>query len=111
MRKALIALVVLAVFFAFQSGNLPAQAPAGPDGQVVEPVPPPAEVPHGEEDHGEGGGHGGPVVPVLLGLVIVLAAAKLGGELFERVGQPAVLGELIFGMILGNLTLAGFGWF
>lgn len=111
MRKALIALVVLAVFFAFHSGNLPAQAPAGPDGQVVEPVPPPAEVPHGEEDHGEGGGHGGPVVPVLLGLVIVLATAKLGGELFERVGQPAVLGELIFGMILGNLTLAGFGWF
>ena len=54
------------------------------------------------------GGHGGPVVPVLLGLVIILAAAKLGGELFERIGQPAVLGELIFGMALGNLTLLGF---
>lgn len=56
----------------------------------------------------EGGGHGGPVVPVLLGLVVILAAAKLGGELFERIGQPAVLGELIFGMALGNLTLVGF---
>jgi Kef-type K+ transport system membrane component KefB len=53
--------------------------------------------------------HGGPVVPVLLGLVIVLAAAKLGGELFERFGQPAVLGELIFGMAIGNLALLGFG--
>jgi Kef-type K+ transport system membrane component KefB len=59
----------------------------------------------------EGGGHGGPVVPVLLGLVVVLAAAKLGGELFERIGQPAVLGELIVGMLLGNLALAGFGTF
>ncbi len=53
--------------------------------------------------------HGGPVVPVLLGLVLILAAAKLGGEVFERIGQPAVLGELIFGMVLGNLGLLGFG--
>lgn len=54
-----------------------------------------------------GGGHGGPVVLVLLGLVVILAAAKLGGELFERIGQPAVLGELICGMLLGNLALLG----
>lgn len=60
---------------------------------------------------GSGHGHGGPVVPVLLGLVIVLGAAKLGGELFERLGQPAVLGELVFGMVLGNLSLAGFSGF
>src|SRR5690349_4989899 len=59
----------------------------------------------------EGEGHGGPVVPVLLGLVIVLAAAKLGGELFERLGQPAVLGELIFGMVLGSLGLLGIDTF
>ncbi|HET6344508.1 MAG TPA: hypothetical protein VFH51_06225, partial [Myxococcota bacterium] len=52
--------------------------------------------------------HCGPVVPVLLGLVLILAAAKLGGEVFERMGQPAVLGELIFGMVLGNLGLLGF---
>jgi Kef-type K+ transport system membrane component KefB len=54
-------------------------------------------------------GHGGPVVPVLLGLVVILAAAKMGGEIFERLGQPAVLGELSFGILLGNLALAGFG--
>ncbi len=53
-------------------------------------------------------GHGGPVVPVLLGLVIILLAAKLGGELFERIHQPSVLGELIFGMAIGNLALLGF---
>jgi len=39
--------------------------------------------------------------------VIVLAAAKLGGEIFERMGQPAVLGELVFGVLLGNLNLLG----
>jgi Kef-type K+ transport system membrane component KefB len=33
----------------------------------------------------------------------------VGGEIFERVGQPAVLGELLFGMLLGNLALFGFG--
>jgi Kef-type K+ transport system membrane component KefB len=108
MRKALIALAVLAVFLIFQSGEVPAQAPGSAQAHAAQPVP---DGSHGEDGHGEGGGHGGPVVPVLLGLVIVLAAAKLGGELFERVGQPAVLGELLFGMILGNLALAGIGWF
>lgn len=58
----------------------------------------------------EGSGHhGGPVVPVLLALIVMLTAAKLGGELFERIHQPAVLGELVFGLVLGNLSLVGFG--
>ena len=53
------------------------------------------------------GGHGGPVLNVLLELIIVLLAAKLGGDLFERIKQPAVLGELVIGMIIGNLSLVG----
>ncbi|HEX7181922.1 MAG TPA: cation:proton antiporter [Thermoanaerobaculia bacterium] len=65
----------------------------------------------GQEAHPETASHGGPVIPVLLGLVVVLVAAKLGGELFERFGQPAVLGELILGMVLGNLALVGVGSF
>jgi len=48
---------------------------------------------------------------ILLALVIILLAAKLGGDLCERVKQPAVLGELIFGVILGNVYLLGFGGF
>lgn len=48
------------------------------------------------------------VVPLLLGLTIVLGAAKLGGWLATRIGQPAVLGELIAGILIGNLALAGF---
>ncbi|HET6638794.1 MAG TPA: cation:proton antiporter [Gemmatimonadota bacterium] len=38
-------------------------------------------------------------------LLVVLIAAKLAGELFERIGQPAVLGELVAGMILGGSAL------
>jgi Kef-type K+ transport system membrane component KefB len=45
---------------------------------------------------------------VLVGVAVILIVAKLGGELFERMKQPAVLGELIVGIIIGNLTLAGF---
>lgn len=59
------------------------------------------------EDHG-GGGHASPVTPVLLGLVIIMIAAKIGGEIAERVSQPAVLGELVAGVILGNLVLLGY---
>ncbi len=55
--------------------------------------------------------HADPVTAVLLALAVILAGAKLGGDLAERVGQPAVLGELLVGIMLGNLGLAGVGWF
>lgn len=48
-------------------------------------------------------------MPTLLGgLAILLAAAKLGGDLTTRARQPAVLGELVAGVLLGNLGLVGF---
>ncbi len=37
----------------------------------------------------------------LLNLVLVLLAAWLGGNLATRLGYPSVLGELIFGIVLG----------
>ena len=52
--------------------------------------------------------HADPVASLALALVVILLAAKLGGDLAIRVGQPAVLGELVVGVVLGNLTLAGF---
>lgn len=58
----------------------------------------------------EGSGHVDPVAPVLMALIIILGVAKLGGELFVRIGQPAVLGELIGGVVLGNLILLHPGW-
>lgn len=45
---------------------------------------------------------------VLIGIALMLVVAKLGGELFERLQQPAVLGELCAGMLLGNLVIFGF---
>jgi Kef-type K+ transport system membrane component KefB len=45
---------------------------------------------------------------VLLAIVVILVAAKIGGDVMVRLGQPAVLGELIFGIIVGNLYLFGF---
>jgi Kef-type K+ transport system membrane component KefB len=38
---------------------------------------------------------------LLLDLVIIYAAAKIGGELAERFGQPSVLGELLGGIVVG----------
>ncbi|HSJ09939.1 MAG TPA: cation:proton antiporter [Longimicrobiales bacterium] len=38
-------------------------------------------------------------------LVAILVAAKLLGELAEKVGQPAVLGELLAGVLLGSSVL------
>jgi Kef-type K+ transport system membrane component KefB len=53
-------------------------------------------------------GHGSQEVSnVLLGLIIILLAAKIGGDLVERFKQPAVLGELIIGMLIGNLYVVG----
>lgn len=43
-----------------------------------------------------------------LALVIVLVVAKLGGEVAVRLKQPAVLGELLGGVFVGNLSLIGF---
>jgi Kef-type K+ transport system membrane component KefB len=43
---------------------------------------------------------------LMLQLAIILLAAKIGGELFERfLGQPGVLGELIFGVIISPYAL------
>lgn len=42
---------------------------------------------------------------VLLKLLVLLVAAKLAGEAAERLRQPAVLGELLAGVILGPTLL------
>ena len=41
------------------------------------------------------------IASFLLALIAIFVAAKLFGEIAERVGQPAVLGELIGGVIVG----------
>jgi Kef-type K+ transport system membrane component KefB len=49
-----------------------------------------------------------PILSLVLYLSIILVAAKIGGDLAIRIGQPSVLGELIIGVLLGNLTLLGY---
>lgn len=49
---------------------------------------------------------GAMTVPEFLFLLIaILVAAKLLGELAEKIGQPAVLGELVAGVLLGSSLL------
>lgn len=59
------------------------------------------------QEHGTGG-HAAPTT--ILWIALILIAAKLGGVV-ERFGQPPVLGELLAGVVLGNLALAGIDFF
>jgi Kef-type K+ transport system membrane component KefB len=56
-------------------------------------------------------GHEDPVSGLVISLAIILIAAKIGGDLAQRVGQPSVLGELLIGVVMGNLTLIGYDGF
>ena len=47
----------------------------------------------------------------LLWLAIIILAARLFAPLAQKVGFPAVLGELLLGVALGNLGLLGFHYF
>src|SRR6266568_2005278 len=53
--------------------------------------------------------HVDPVASVVLHLALILVVAKLGGEVPTRAGRPAVLGELLAGVVLGNVGLLGPG--
>ncbi len=46
-------------------------------------------------------------VEVLFGLFIIIAAAKVMAEVFERLKQPAVVGEILAGVLIGPSVL---GW-
>ncbi|GGS42922.1 MULTISPECIES: cation:proton antiporter domain-containing protein [Actinokineospora] len=56
-----------------------------------------------------------PYPRLLLALPVILAACYLVGALFRRIGQPAVIGEIVAGVLLGPSLLGavwptGFGW-
>ena len=44
---------------------------------------------------------------LLFSLVVIWIAAKVGGQLAERFGQAAVLGELLGGVLVGGMCS---GW-
>ncbi|MDP2481951.1 MAG: cation:proton antiporter [Candidatus Palauibacterales bacterium] len=71
-----------------------------------------AEAGHGVQDAGseglpsvDGEGHGPRIRDVFFVLILILLSGKLLGEMVERRGQPAVLGELLAGVILGGSVL------
>ncbi len=45
----------------------------------------------------------------ILQVVVLVAAGRLAGELMERLGQPAVMGQLLVGIVLGP-SLLGWLW-
>jgi Kef-type K+ transport system membrane component KefB len=47
----------------------------------------------------------GDTAEVLTDLFIVLLAAKLGDEVFKRIGQPAIVGEILGGVLVGPSVL------
>jgi Kef-type K+ transport system membrane component KefB len=49
-----------------------------------------------------------PVPQVLFQLFVLLLATKLGDELFKRLGQPALVGEILGGVVVGPAML---GWY
>jgi Kef-type K+ transport system membrane component KefB len=56
-------------------------------------------------EEAEESGHGLEISHVFLVLIAILLMGKLFGEAAERIGQPAVLGELLAGVILGGSLL------
>ena len=53
----------------------------------------------------------GRMAMLAIGFGIILIAAKLGNLLFERLGLPGVLGELISGIAIGPYALGGLGFY
>ena len=70
-----------------------------------EGAPSAAESGGAEHDGGQDAGHKDPVAEVLLAISVILLLARLAGDLFDRIGMPAVLGELTVGIVLGNWAL------
>jgi Kef-type K+ transport system membrane component KefB len=54
---------------------------------------------------GSGGEHGAAFADALFSLFILFFAAKAGEEIFRRINQPGVIGELLGGFIVGPFAL------
>ncbi|UCG74770.1 MAG: cation:proton antiporter [Gemmatimonadota bacterium] len=108
-RRPAAILAGLWIVFGTSLWELPGRLTAG------EPTPPAAPT-VGQEDGGHGesapaevaeeeAGHAPEISHVFLVLIAILLLGKLFGEGAERLGQPAVLGELLAGVLLGGSML------
>ena len=49
-----------------------------------------------------------PLAVLLLQIIVIIAFARLVGFLFKKIGQPAVIGEIVAGIILGPSIIGAF---
>jgi Kef-type K+ transport system membrane component KefB len=49
-----------------------------------------------------------PLAVLLLQIIVIIACARFAGFLFKKIGQPAVIGEIVAGIILGPSVLGFF---
>lgn len=94
-RPAILFAIVLAV--AAMSSTVAATSPTSSDAHAVAPTESPDHDAHG------GGGHADPFSFVLILLALIVIVAIVGRWLASRWNQPAVLGELLIGVLLGNI--------
>lgn len=87
--------------FAQESQHNPPHAnPASPDLSPTAPAPHAIESAHNDSADS---GHHDPFPGILLGAAVVIVAAMVGRWASEKLGQPPVLGELIIGILIGNI--------
>lgn len=55
--------------------------------------------------HKSAAGHGQTLPQVLTGLVAIIVTARILGVVFQRIGQPRVIGEVVAGIVLGPSLL------
>src|ERR1700722_1689576 len=99
----------LGIYFTLQAGRQ--LEPAKTSAPVSATTPPPAAAQIANNTSPEGGigrlwqGMGGnlrePLSRLLIQLILIVMLARLFGTLFVRLGQPAVIGEMIAGIVLG----------
>jgi Na+:H+ antiporter len=97
-KLACIAIVLFALLATYSSATSPGapEAPRAPASTQVDAA----------ARNATGGGHAGhsdPFSPVLMELALIVAVAAIGRRAADRVGQPPVLGELLIGVLLGNV--------
>ena len=44
-----------------------------------------------------------PIAPLLLYLAIIAVGTKVASDVMNRIHQPAALGEILLGVLIGNL--------
>ncbi len=113
MRRSLVLYVVfLAVFGAaivvsLRYGKRLEAGRNGPSGAASAPAAAPSAGPASPLDAGPFAALRQPLAHLVLQLLVVVALARLLGAAFTRFGQPAVIGEVVAGIVLGPSVLGG----